>query len=432
MHVSNNVRPRETSDPATNPASYAWLSGASSFISILHEVGEPHARGDDPSPKRSGNVADAGTPAKPEDTAATAPAESVKPTTANGDGAVVESSEAPPETGGTPAPSPATESPASVETDAADVLAAEDATGAPQELDTEIAIAVTGTAVGTPTPTTTPGVDAGNAATRLALGAAAESPARPVADSPVPRVSTGVVHDIDVDIAPNADGAAEPIPSGQAPFPRTLNALLAEGALRGNGAASATPPAAELDVQPERPSADALQPKAPVDVPDAPAPLPQAPALEGGGVRLELPAAPRIPLATLPGELAQQIHMLQQEGAKTMRIRLVPENLGELHIEISGRGNTLRVHMTSPNAAVRDALDSQMNDLKQALHRQGMSLDNVTVGGGSGQRDAPLGHGRPPAGLTRPPHPEGNPVAVNATAASGSLETRPGTLNILA
>lgn len=49
---------------------------------------------------------------------------------------------------------------------------------------------------------------------------------------------------------------------------------------------------------------------------------------------------PRLPMANLPGELAQQIHLMQQEGVRTMRLTLVPENLGELKIEIQGTGDT--------------------------------------------------------------------------------------------
>jgi len=117
-----------------------------------------------------------------------------------------------------------------------------------------------------------------------------------------------------------------------------------------------------------------------------------------GGVRTDTAPLPRAPLVNLPGQIAQQIHLMQQEGAKTMRIRLVPEHLGEVRIEIHGTAEHLRVRMVSANPAVRDALNSQMSNLRQALEGQGLTLGDVSVGPGNEQRDTPYRRENMPRG----------------------------------
>jgi flagellar hook-length control protein FliK len=137
-------------------------------------------------------------------------------------------------------------------------------------------------------------------------------------------------------------------------------------------------------------------------------------------------------MANLPGELAQQIHLMQQEGAHSMRLRLVPENLGDIQIEIQGTGDRLQVRLISSNPAVRDALENQMSNLKDALQKQGLALDNATVDGGAAGRNAPRESERRPASTTYRAaatisEPVGARIQTSAPLALGSSA-----LNILA
>lgn len=236
----------------------------------------------------------------------------------------------------------------------------------------------------------------------------------------------------DADAVKNGDGDAtapstRPTPS----FPKNLNALLAESAVRKTDRAVEAPGAAP----PATPDGDEIEaPTRAGDLPAPPAPVARAAAMELGGVRTEVATGPRMPLSNLPGELAQQIHMMQQEGTKIMRIRLVPENLGELRIEIHGTGDTLRVRMISGSPSVRDALDSQMGDLKQALQKQGLSLDHVQVDAGSSRDASPQRHGQPgyaprPDTMARNGAPSSAPSTPTPRARH---ETASGALNLLA
>ncbi len=197
---------------------------------------------------------------------------------------------------------------------------------------------------------------------------------------------------------------APPTPETKPPFPKTLNALLAEKAVNRSNVdlvgKDANPPSAPRDIEVETPTVDAAREPGS----DA-APLPQSTATEVGGVRVApQTSGPRIPMANLPGEIAQQIQILQEDGKSTIRLRLSPENLGELKLEVHRVGDTVRVTMISASPHVRDALDSQMSALRDALEKQGFNLTEALVEDGSNHKgrhdsDTP---GMPKKNLGRP------------------------------
>jgi len=221
------------------------------------------------------------------------------------------------------------------------------------------------------------------------------------------------------------DGKPAPLP-----FPKTLNALLAERAVRAMERSTAT------EVTPSQIAvSEEIKASGPAeDNPAPPAPAARAAAMELGGVRSDSVAMPRIPLTNLPGELAQQIHMMQQDGLKTMRIRLVPENLGELHIEIRGTGENLRVKMISASPAVRDALDSQIGELRQALQKQGLHLDHVLVDSETSREGAARRREQPryEAKSGGPAEQTGPAIETTATAMRDRPDRLAGALNLLA
>jgi flagellar hook-length control protein FliK len=115
-----------------------------------------------------------------------------------------------------------------------------------------------------------------------------------------------------------------------------------------------------------------------------------------------------------------------------MRLSLVPENLGELQIEIQGTGDTMRVRLISGNPAVRDALESQMGALKDAMQKQGLALDNATVDSGASRREATPEQDRRSAA---PPHRAATralETSVGGIRATTPLALGSSALNILA
>jgi flagellar hook-length control protein FliK len=220
-------------------------------------------------------------------------------------------------------------------------------------------------------------------------------------------------------------------------FPKTLNALLAEKAVKTDEA----PGFRASNVISEKESGSTerlLRPVVSDDVAVDPPPTPpQATTTELGGVRLPAQApTPRIPLSNLPGEIVQQIQLIQQQGTSSLRLRIAPENLGELHLEVHRSGDTVRVTMTSASPLVRDALDSQISQLRNALQEQGLELSEANVEDNPGARDGRGNSSSETTGELDGPFPEASylndETAPDTERGATDLGLSGGGLNVLA
>ncbi|MCF6284150.1 MAG: flagellar hook-length control protein FliK [Candidatus Hydrogenedentes bacterium] len=367
----------ETAPPAQEPRhgkvdadSYAYVSGAASFVTVLTEVNAEGAARDSDAPPRDVVESNVNTPEN------NAPEES--------EGVTEESATTTDETNSeqdetaTSTPSPTDET--------GDTNSAEEETA----LDQSVAETVDEN-VEIP-------LDSTNESVTTEENIASSPPRSPneVIAPPPPEsdsaeelpaslssiLSRGAASGETANTTASSDGDEASPNTGQSPkppFPKTLNALLAENAVKQQDVEI---PTTRLSSEANRTSTATTEQAAKLDgVPDGAAPPPpQTTATELGGVRMVSPTStPRIPLTNLPGEIAQQINLVQQQGTSTMRLRLSPENLGELRLEIQRIGDTVRVTMVSSSPQVRDALDSQMAELRTALEKQGLSLAEATV-----------------------------------------------------
>ena len=62
-----------------------------------------------------------------------------------------------------------------------------------------------------------------------------------------------------------------------------------------------------------------------------------------------------------------------------MTVRLVPESLGELRLEVSSSSDGYGVRMVSANPLVRQMLEGQIEELRQALSRNGIEISGMAV-----------------------------------------------------
>jgi flagellar hook-length control protein FliK len=85
-------------------------------------------------------------------------------------------------------------------------------------------------------------------------------------------------------------------------------------------------------------------------------------------------------LGTLGEFTVRAVRVLSADGEQSMTVRLVPETLGELKLVVRTVGESVHLHVVAASAAVRDALDGQMQSLRDALSREGIDLARVTVG----------------------------------------------------
>lgn len=102
-------------------------------------------------------------------------------------------------------------------------------------------------------------------------------------------------------------------------------------------------------------------------------------------------------LATLSESTIKSVRYMAREGIRSMTVRLVPENLGELKLDVTATDDVLTVRLAAANAAVRDVLEAQLHVLREALARDGFAQLRTTVSsnqdGSNGQEAGQWGSG---------------------------------------
>ncbi|MDT0159386.1 flagellar hook-length control protein FliK [Bacillus sp. AG4(2022)] len=66
-------------------------------------------------------------------------------------------------------------------------------------------------------------------------------------------------------------------------------------------------------------------------------------------------------------------------GVQRMFLRLNPENLGSLRIELIQKDSQLTARILTSTGAAKEMLDSQVNGLKQALHSQNIQVERIEI-----------------------------------------------------
>ena len=142
-----------------------------------------------------------------------------------------------------------------------------------------------------------------------------------------------------------------------------------------------------------------LLPAAPGDALTAGDPL----IAHGGGSRgTSQPTA--VVLPTTPSQqpvfeqaLGERLAWLVQEGRHDARIKLHPAELGSIDIRLSVDGEATRVSLSSPHAAVRDALEQALPRLRELLGHGGFDLSQVDIGAGDARSHGDFGRGALPS-----------------------------------
>ncbi len=75
----------------------------------------------------------------------------------------------------------------------------------------------------------------------------------------------------------------------------------------------------------------------------------------------------------------KSVRYLVSEGERALRIRLVPESLGEVRVELVSVRDELHLRLVSGSASVREAMETGSDALRNALARDGVNLVRVTV-----------------------------------------------------
>lgn len=85
--------------------------------------------------------------------------------------------------------------------------------------------------------------------------------------------------------------------------------------------------------------------------------------------------------------VVDRVMLMSSQNLKSAEIQLEPPELGRLDVRISVNQEQSQVAFASPHAGVREALDAQMNRLREMFAQQGLGTLDVSVSDQSQQRD---------------------------------------------
>ena len=92
-------------------------------------------------------------------------------------------------------------------------------------------------------------------------------------------------------------------------------------------------------------------------------------------------------------QLADYVKVQSGKEMTEMEMQLHPASLGAVHISISNRGGTITAQITTQNETVKDAIESQVVNLKSNLEEQGVKVEAVEVSVASHQMERNLEQG---------------------------------------
>ncbi|MCC6486805.1 MAG: flagellar hook-length control protein FliK [Candidatus Hydrogenedentes bacterium] len=84
-------------------------------------------------------------------------------------------------------------------------------------------------------------------------------------------------------------------------------------------------------------------------------------------------------LKTLAHDTVKGVRYLLARGEQTLRIRLIPESLGELRLEVTSTKEEISVRLSSANQTVRELLHTQVHGLRDALTQDGTTVTRISI-----------------------------------------------------
>ena len=82
-------------------------------------------------------------------------------------------------------------------------------------------------------------------------------------------------------------------------------------------------------------------------------------------------------------QVVQAAKVSISQGETTMEMMLNPESLGKLYMQISEKEGNVSAHIYTQNEAAKEALETQMIQLRDNLNQQGVKVDSVEVSVGT-------------------------------------------------
>lgn len=78
-------------------------------------------------------------------------------------------------------------------------------------------------------------------------------------------------------------------------------------------------------------------------------------------------------------QVTEQLKVSMTSDETSMEMQLNPENLGKIYVNVSQKNSQITAHMMVMNEVVREALESQLGNLRETLSQAGVKVDAVEV-----------------------------------------------------
>ncbi len=94
---------------------------------------------------------------------------------------------------------------------------------------------------------------------------------------------------------------------------------------------------------------------------------------------VKLPSGIMVPENHIVGQVVERFSMNQRLETGTVTLRLHPQELGELRMEIKVEQDNIKAHITTQNPQVQEILEKNIPRLRAVLEQQGMNLEQMEV-----------------------------------------------------
>ena len=98
---------------------------------------------------------------------------------------------------------------------------------------------------------------------------------------------------------------------------------------------------------------------------------------ESGGLRL--PSGLIVPDGTVMDQMLTHLSLQRRLASSTVHLRLNPQELGELRMEIKVEQDNIKAHIIAQNPQAQEMIDRHLPRLREALEQQGLHLQQVSV-----------------------------------------------------
>lgn len=87
----------------------------------------------------------------------------------------------------------------------------------------------------------------------------------------------------------------------------------------------------------------------------------------------------QVDVASLIEQVAKNVRVHISSAMTSMEMQLNPEHLGKLYLQVSESEGVVRAQITAQTEVVKEALETQLVELRQTLNQQGVKVDAIEV-----------------------------------------------------